>query len=67
MLSNSCTSVPAKNFIFNAVSGLIQSNEEEINTPNWLRVVCTQEPLLDFDETLAFLMKEYIDGRVNDP
>ncbi len=66
MLSNSCTSVPAKNIIFNAVSGLIQLNEEEINTPNWLRVVCTQEPLLDFDETLAFL-KEYIDGRVDDP
>ena len=49
MLSNSCTSVPAKNIIFNTVSGLIQLIEE---------------PLLDFDETLAFL-KEYIDGRVD--
>ena len=36
MLSNSCTSVPAKSIIFNAVSGLIQLNEEEINTPEYL-------------------------------
>ena len=36
MLSNSCTNVPTKNIIFNAVSGLIQLNEEEINTPEYL-------------------------------
>ena len=36
MLSKSCTSVPAKNIVYNAVSGLIQLNEEEINTPEYL-------------------------------
>ena len=36
MLSNSCSILPDKNIVYNAVSGFIRINEEEINIPEYL-------------------------------